>query len=70
MKSIDKQYRRTEGLVSVDDIQKIMDIYNIGKAPLSVALGFGEITITRHLAGQIPSKEYSDIIKKSLSSPN
>ncbi|NLG03597.1 MAG: DUF4065 domain-containing protein [Clostridia bacterium] len=69
MKSIDEQYRKKEGLVSVDDIQKIMDIYNIGKAPLSVALGFGEITITRYLAGQMPSKEYSDIIKKSLSSP-
>lgn len=70
MKSIDKQYRKKEGLVSVEDIQKIMDIYNIGKAPLSVALGFGEITITRYLAGQMPSKEYSDIIKKSLSSPD
>ncbi len=70
MRSIDEQYRKAEGLVCVDDINKIMDIYNIGKAPLSVALGFGEITITRYLAGQIPSKEYSDIIKKSLSSPN
>ncbi|MDD2980891.1 MAG: DUF4065 domain-containing protein [Hespellia sp.] len=69
MKSIDEQYRKEEGLVSVEDIQKIMDIYNIGKAPLSIALGFGEITITRYLAGQMPSKEYSDIIKKSLSSP-
>jgi len=69
MRSIDEQYRKEEGLVSVDDIQKIMDIYNIGKAPLSVALGFGEITITRYLAGQMPSKEYSDIIKKLLSSP-
>jgi uncharacterized phage-associated protein len=37
---------------------------------LSVALGFGEITITRYLSGQMPSKEYSDIIKKALSSPN
>ena len=70
MKSIDKQYRKKEGLISVEDIQKIMDIYNIGKAPLSLALGFGEITITRYLAGQMPSKEYSDIIKKSLYSPN
>lgn len=70
IKSIDEQYRQTEGLISIDDIQKIMDIYNIGKAPLSVALGFGEITITRYLSGQMPSKEYSDIIKKALSSPN
>lgn len=70
IKSIDEQYRRVEGLISVDDIQKVTDIYNIGKAPLSIALGFGEITITRYLAGQMPSKEYSDIIKKALSSPN
>lgn len=70
MKSIDKQYRKEEGLVSVDDIQKIMNLYNIGKAPLSIALGFGEITITRYLSGQMPSREYSDIIKKSLSSPD
>lgn len=70
IRSIDKQYRKAEGLVNVDDIQKIMDIYNMGKAPLSIALGFGEITITRYLAGQMPSKEYSDIIKKALASPN
>ena len=70
IKSIDEQYRQIEGLVSIDDIQKIMDIYNLGKGPLSMELGFGEITITRYLAGQMPSKEYSDIIKKALSSPN
>ena len=29
IKSIDEQYRQIEGLVSIDDIQKIMDIYNI-----------------------------------------
>lgn len=70
MKAIDEQYRRAEGLISIDDINNIMGIYNIGKAPLSTALGFGEITITRYLSGQIPSKEYSDKIKKVLSSPD
>ena len=67
IRAIDEQYRHAEGIVSIDDIQKIMAIYNIGKAPLSIALGFGEITITRYLSGQMPSKEYSDIIKKALS---
>ena len=70
IRSVDEQYRETEGLISIDDIKKIMEIYNIGKAPLSIALGFGEITITRYLSGQMPSKEYSDVIKKALSSPN
>lgn len=69
VQEIDDQYRAAEGLVSVDDIEKLMKIYKIGKAPLSLALGFGEITITRYLDGQIPSKEYSDIIKTALSDP-
>lgn len=66
---VDRQYRLQEGLVSIDDIYDLMEIYKIGKAPLSLALGFGEITITRYLSGQVPSKEYSDIIKKALESP-
>lgn len=56
-KEIDEQYRAAEGLVSIDDIEKLMKIYKIGKAPLSLALGFGEVTIPRYLEGQIPSSE-------------
>lgn len=66
---VDRQYRLYEGIVSVEDICNLMEVYKIGKAPLSLALGFGEITITRYLSGQVPSKEYSDIIRKALESP-
>ena len=69
IQEVDEQYRAYEGIVSVGDIEKLMKIYKIGKAPLSLALGFGEVTITRYLSGQIPSKEYSDIMKMALSSP-
>ena len=69
VQEIDEHYRAMEEIVSIDDIKKIMDIYKIGKAPLSLALGFGEVTIPRYLEGQVPSKEYSDIIKAALSSP-
>lgn len=69
IREIDEQYRAAEGLVSIDDIEKFMKIYKLGKAPLSLAIGFGEITIPRYLEGQVPSKEYSDIIKTALSSP-
>ena len=41
VQEIDSQYRAAEGLVSIDDIEKLMKIYKIGKAPLSLALGFG-----------------------------
>ncbi len=66
---IDRQYREAEGIVSVDEIEHLMDVYHLGKAPLSYALGFGEITITRYLTGHVPSKEYSAIIKTALESP-
>lgn len=69
IQEIDEQYRAYEGIVSIEDIQKLMQIYNIGKGPLSLALGFGEVTITRYLSGQIPSKEYSNILREALSSP-
>lgn len=69
VQEIDEQYRAAEGLVSIEDIEKLMKIYKIGKAPLSLALGFGEITITRYLEGQVPSKEYSDVIRAALTSP-
>lgn len=69
VQEIDKQYRSAEGLVTIEDIEKLMKIYKIGKAPLSIALGFGEVTIPRYLEGQVPSKEYSDIVKAALTSP-
>ena len=69
IQEIDEQYRSAEGIVTIEDIEKLMMIYSIGKTPLSLALGFGEITITRYLEGQVPSKEYSNVIKKSLTSP-
>lgn len=69
IQEVDEQYRACEGIVSIDDIENLMRIYKIGKAPLSLALGFGEVTITRYLSGQIPSKEYSDIIRMAIASP-
>ena len=69
IQEIDQQYREIEGILSVEDIEKLMKIYKIGKAPLSLGLGFGEITISRYLEGQVPSKEYSDIMGAALASP-
>ena len=68
IKEIDEQYRKAEEIITVEDIERLMKLYNIGKAPLSLALGFGEVTISRYLAGQVPSKEYSDIMLHALAS--
>ncbi|WP_296816438.1 type II toxin-antitoxin system antitoxin SocA domain-containing protein [Megasphaera sp.] len=69
VQEMDTQYRTYENIVSVHDIKRLMAIYKMGQGPLSLALGFGEVTITRYLSGQIPSKEYSDIIRNALISP-
>ncbi len=66
----DTAYRKAEEIVSIANIQNVMEMYDIGKAPLSIALGFGEITITRYLLGQMPSKEYSDIIRQASIDPD
>ena len=67
VKEIDSQFRKAEGIITSEEIEKLGKIYCLGKTPLSIALGFGEITITRYLAGQVPSKEYSDIMRAALS---
>lgn len=49
-----------------EDIKALMSLYHLGKAPLSYALGFGEITITRYLQGSRPKDEYAKIIHTAL----
>jgi len=63
---LDKAYREIEGLITVAEIELILDKYNVGKRPLSLLLGWGEGTLTRYLDGDIPTKQYSDTLKKLL----
>ena len=58
---IDNAFREKEGLISVSEMELILDKYDIGKRPLSLLLGWGEGTLTRYLDGDIPTKQYSDI---------
>ena len=69
-KEVDYQYRKKENIILTEDIERLMHLYHLGKAPLSLALGFGEITITRYLLGQVPSVEYSRVMKNALRSPD
>ena len=46
IKEMDEQYRKAEEIITVEDINRLMKLYNIGKAPLSLALGFGEVAYT------------------------
>lgn len=54
--------RHEYGLTTIEDILQLMKKYNIGKRPLSKALGLGELTITRYLEGQIPSEKNAQLL--------
>ena len=57
-------------IISIDQINEIIHKYNIGKRPLSIILGFGEITITRYLDGCPITVQKSNILKEVLNNPD
>ena len=69
LKMLDNVFREKEGLISVSEMEFILNKYDIGKRPLSLLLGWGEGTLTRYLDGDIPTKQYSDTLKKILNDP-
>lgn len=55
-------YRQSNGLISLDQVREIPKKYKIGKRPLSLLLGWGEQTYTRYCDGDVPTRQYSDIL--------
>lgn len=69
LKALYNKYREEHGIVSLDTILKIPDKYAIGKRPLSLLLGWGEQTFSRYCDGDVPTKQYSDILQKIYDEP-
>lgn len=67
---LDEAFRKEEDLITVPEMEYILEKYNIGKRPLSLLLGWGELTLTRYLDGDIPTKQYSETLRKILSEPD
>ena len=59
---LQRVYREKIGIITVDKIEKIVDMYGIGKRNLSKLLGFGEITLTRYMELDMPTRLYSDVL--------
>ena len=60
--NVEKIFREKKNLITIPEIKLILEKYNIEKRPLSKLLGLGELTITRYIDGQLPSKKYSDLL--------
>lgn len=68
--AMDAAYRAAEVLITVAEIKGILEKYDIGKRPMSLLLGWGETTLTRFVSGDIPSKTYSDLLRRIHRSPD
>ena len=62
-------YRQENGIIPLSQIQEIPKKYNIGKRPLSLLLGWGEQTFSRYYDGDMPTKQYSDILVRIYRKP-
>ena len=67
--TINNMFRIQNDIITIEEIEKITKKYAIGKKPLSLVLGLGEVTITRYLDGQNPTKENSILLKGILDNP-
>lgn len=68
--AIDKTYRSDKNLITIEEIEDILEKYDIGKKPLSSLLGWSDVTVTRYIDGQLPSKHYSDELYNILKNPS
>lgn len=66
LEQLDNAYRDAQNLIKKNQIQDILDKYDIGKRPLSQLLGWGELTLSRYLEGALPTKQYSDTLLEIL----
>lgn len=64
------EYRQKNDIIPLSDIRAIPEKYNIGKRPLSLLLGWGEQTFSRYYDGDMPSKQYSEILKQIYNDPS
>ena len=69
LKALYDAYRQRNGIISLSKILEIPQKYNIGKRPLSLLLGWGEMTFTRYCDGDIPTKQYSDMLIRIYEEP-
>lgn len=55
-----KAFLRAKGIISTDEIEEIINKYDVGKESLASIAKFGKNTIKRYFEGFYPSKEYSE----------
>lgn len=69
LRTLYDMYRKENGIIPLEQIREIPEKYAIGKRPLSLLLGWGEQTFSRYADGDMPTKQYSDILVRIYDDP-
>lgn len=69
LKALYDSYRKKNGIIAQSTIMAIPEKYAIGKRPLSLLLGWGEQTFSRYYDGDLPTRQYSDILQRIYDDP-
>jgi putative zinc finger/helix-turn-helix YgiT family protein len=64
LKSGFKQYAHAHSLLTPEEIKGIRNQYGLNQKLFSKSLGFGEVTVQRYESGALPTKAFSDLIKR------
>ena len=56
-------YCKKNNLITIDEIEKILRLYDVDKRQLPFIINVGEHTVERYLKGQIPNEKISNILK-------
>jgi len=59
-----KQYAHAHDLLTSEEIKAIRNQYGLNQKMFSKSLGFGEVTVQRYESGALPTKAFSDLIKR------
>lgn len=69
LKALYDAYREKNNIIALEVLLAIPEKYAIGKRPLSLLLGWGEQTFSRYCDGDMPTKQYSEILQKIYDDP-
>lgn len=70
IKNGNEAYRKAIGIITISQIDELLNKYNIGATVLSELLNWSKVTIQRYKDDRMPTKKYSDILLKLLNNPN
>lgn len=62
-------YRKAHGLLTSDEIAAIRASYNMSQSDLAMALGWGEVTITRYESKSVQDETYDQVLRMFRDDP-